>query len=251
MPSRPDMVCIPGGWFSMGSDGRYYWESPLHRVWVDDFQMARKTVTREEYQAFLIDTGNPEPLGWSEPCFSLATLPVVGVNWFDAVAYCRWLSDFLSEPFRLPTEAEWEKACRGGVEGAEYSWGNEQPSMFPYFGGEWNGPKEAGNGPPNGYGLLNIGDNVHEWCSDWYSETYYGNSPDRNPFGPDEGSRRVSRGGSWRHQVKASRAAHRSSLPPDYRYTDYGFRLATGMHVTNTEALDNVEASASQDDRAR
>ena len=80
-------------------------------------------------------------------------------------------------------------------------------------------------GPANGYGLFNMGDNVHEWCLDWYGENYYPVSPEINPLGPENGTRRVSRGGSWRHQIKASRAAHRSSLPPSYRYTDYGFRL--------------------------
>jgi formylglycine-generating enzyme required for sulfatase activity len=107
----------------------------------------------------------------------------------------------------------------------EYAWGNEPPPAIAYFTGEWNAPRPVAQWLPNGYGLFNMGDNVHEWCMDWYAPGYYSVSPDRNPPGPEEGTRRVSRGGSWRHQIKGSRAAHRSSLPPDFRYTDYGFRI--------------------------
>ena len=141
------------------------------------------------------------------------------------MSYCEWLSKSQGEIYRLPTEAEWEKACRGGLEDMEYAWGNEPPSTIEYFGGIWPGPKPVGLWQPNGYGLFNIGDNVHEWCLDWYAEDYYSSSPEKNPTGPQEGTRRASRGGSWRHQIKASRAAHRSSLPPQFRYTDYGFRI--------------------------
>jgi len=209
----------------MGSDNHYRWESPRHRVWLDAFEIARCSVTRWEYSFFLSETAYPEPAGWRDPSFVDADQPVVGVSWFAAISYCEWLSKLQSGTFRLPAEAEWEKACRGGLDGAEYAWGNEPPDGIEYFRGEWKAPKRVGQGPPNGYGLFNIGDNVHEWCLDWYADTYYASSPERNPAGPETGTRRVSRGGSWRHQIKASRAAHRSSLPPDYQYTDYGFRI--------------------------
>ena len=209
----------------MGSTARYHWESPCHRVWIDTFRIARTAVTRLEYTEFLSETSHAEPAGWHDPSFACPDQPVVGVSWFDALAYCRWLSDSVKENFRLPAEAEWEKACRGGLEDAEYAWGDEPPSAIEYFGGRWSGPKPVAQWRSNGYGLFNMGDNVHEWCLDWYGEGYYGSSPERNPLGPDEGVRRVSRGGSWRHQIKGSRAAHRSSLPPEYRYTDYGFRV--------------------------
>ena len=209
----------------MGSDNHYRWESPRHRVWLDAFEIARCSVTRWEYSFFLSETAYPEPAGWRDPSFVEADQPVVGVSWFAAISYCEWLSKLQSGTFRLPAEAEWEKACRGGLDGAEYAWGNEPPDGIEYFRGEWKAPKRVGQGPPNGYGLFNIGDNVHEWCLDWYADTYYASSPERNPAGPETGTRRVSRGGSWRHQIKASRAAHRSSLPPDYQYTDYGFRI--------------------------
>jgi formylglycine-generating enzyme required for sulfatase activity len=223
------LVVIPPGSFWMGSDNRYRWESPRHRIWLDSFAIATTAVTRGEYARFLADTRHASPAGWNESCFSREDQPVVGVNWFAAWAYCEWFSKLMGESYRLPTEAEWEKACRGGLENAEYAWGDESPDSFDYFGGEWKGPKPVGEWRANAYGLFNMGDNVHEWCSDWYADNYYASSPERNPTGPESGTRRVSRGGSWRHQVKASRAAHRSSLPPSYAYTDYGFRLVCSV----------------------
>ena len=213
----------------MGSDNRYRWESPRHRIWLDSFAIAATAVTRREYARFLADTRYAVPTGWNEPSFDGDDRPVVGVNWFAALAYCEWLSERLRATYRLPTEAEWEKACRGGLENAEYAWGNESPQTFDYFCGDWKGPKPVAKWRTNAFGLFNMGDNVHEWCADWYAEDYYASSPERNPTGPESGTRRVSRGGSWRHQIKASRAAHRSSLPPSYAYTDYGFRVVCSV----------------------
>jgi iron(II)-dependent oxidoreductase len=220
------MIHVPEGWFRMGSDQRPGPESPRHRVFTDAFRISSTTVTRREYALFLDATDHAAPRGWEEPAFGDPNQPVVGVNWFDAVAYCEWLSQRSGSRFRLPREAEWEKACRGGVDGAPYAWGHEAPDSLEYFEGVWTGPRPVAGWPPNGYGLFNMGDNVHEWCADWFAPDYYAISPDRNPRGPESGVRRVSRGGSWRHAVKGSRAAHRSSLPPSYGYTDYGFRLA-------------------------
>jgi sulfatase modifying factor 1 len=220
------MVLIPAGWFWMGCEDHYTWERPRHRVWLDEFEIAPTAVTRRDYTEFLKDTSHTNPTGWDDPRFSQPEQPVVGVSWFDAVAYCDWLSKSFAEKYRLPSEAEWEKACRGDIEDSEYAWGNDPPETIEYFQGEWTGPRVVAQRGPNGYGLFNMGDNVHEWCSDWYSEKYYETSCERNPVGPESGTRRVSRGGSWRHQIRASRAAHRSSLPPHFAYTDYGFRLA-------------------------
>lgn len=219
------MVLIPAGWFWMGSERHYMWERPRHRVWLDEFEISSTAVLRSEYAEFLKVTSHAYPAGWDDPQFSRPDQPVVGVTWFDAVAYCQWFSKLCGEQCRLPSEAEWEKACRGGIEDSDYAWGNEPPDAIEYFRGEWTGPRIVAQDAPNGYGLFNMGDNVHEWCSDWYSEKYYATSGERNPGGPENGTRKVSRGGSWRHQIKASRAAHRSSLPPHYAYTDYGFRV--------------------------
>jgi formylglycine-generating enzyme required for sulfatase activity len=209
----------------MGSEGHYACERPRHRVFVDAFRVSPTAVTRREYGSFLTATGHIEPRGWNEPEFQLPDQPIVGVSWFDAVAYCAWLTHSTGEAHRLPTEAEWERACRGGREDAQYAWGDEPPDSLPYFRGSWTGPRRVAEWQPNALGLFNFGDNVHEWCSDWYSPTYYAESPQSDPKGPDTGTRRSSRGGSWRHQVKGTRAAHRSSLPPECRYTDYGFRV--------------------------
>lgn len=225
MAALPTFITIPAGWFWMGSEGRFEWESPRHRVFLDAFEISATAVTRSEYALFLSEASHPQPKDWLNPYFSDTGQPVVGVNWPDAVTYCEWLSSLRDESYRLPTEAEWEKACRGGCDDAEYAWGNDDPESLDYFKGIWTGPRRVGEWRANGFGLFNMGENVHEWCSDWYAADYYRQSPDHNPRGPDAGTRRVSRGGSWRHQVKASRAAHRSSLPPEYRYTDYGFRL--------------------------
>src|ERR1043165_7417185 len=116
------MVLIPEGWFWMGDESHYEWERPRHRVFVDAFEMEPTCVTRSEYQQFLIATSNPEPNGWRDPAFSDPRQPVVGVSWFDAERYCGWLSAATGDAYRLPTEAEWEKACRGGIEGSEYAW---------------------------------------------------------------------------------------------------------------------------------
>ena len=167
----------------MGSENHYRWESPRHRVWLDAFEIASITVTRREYAKFLLETGHTEPAGWHEPAFAHPDQPIVGVSWFDAVTYCEWATKSQREIYRLPTEAEWEKACRGGLETAEYAWGDEAPSAVDHLSGEWTGPRAVAQGRPNGYGLFNMGDNVHEWCLDWYAENYYAVSPERNPRG--------------------------------------------------------------------
>jgi iron(II)-dependent oxidoreductase len=215
------MIRIPGGSFWMGSEGRFTWESPRHRLFINAFDISPTSVTRREYENFLRETSHEEPKQWRDSTFSDPEQPVVGVNWFDAVAYCNWLG----ETYRLPTEAEWEKACRGGNEDWEFAWGSEPPESIAYFQGTWNAPRPVGTWQSNGFGLFNMGDNVHEWCLDWFAADYYAKSPEENPQGPLDGTRRVSRGGSWRHQIKGSRAAHRSSLPPEFRYADYGFRV--------------------------
>jgi iron(II)-dependent oxidoreductase len=228
----PRLVPIPAGWFLMGSDAALDRasqenERPLHRVWIDEFQLAACQVTNTDYAGFLNDAGNPPPPLWQDANFNHPRQPVVAVSWFEAAQYCEWLSAATGRRFRLPTEAEWERAARGGVEGKLYPWGDEPPQSVPDYEKRWlTGPEAVAQYPPNAYGLFNIGDNVHEWCSDWFAAGYYAVSPERNPQGPDAGTRRSSRGGSWRHHIKASRCAARSSIPPAFQYADYGFRVA-------------------------
>ena len=223
----PAIVRVPEGWFLMGSEAGQDNERPVHRVWVDAFELAAGQVTNADYSRFLDTTKHRKPLHWEDPPFSLPEQPVVAVSWFDAAAYCEWLSRITGERYRLPTEAEWERAARGGLEGKLYPWGDEPPESLPNYAARWKtGPEPVARYAPNTFGLYNIGDNVHEWCADWYSPGYYALSPERNPQGPAEGIRRASRGGSWRHYLKVSRCAARSSIPPEFQYADYGFRVA-------------------------
>jgi formylglycine-generating enzyme required for sulfatase activity len=227
---EPDLIVIPAGDFLMGCETGARNERPVHRVWVDRFAIGRDAITNRLYRIFLRETGHPHPAEFSDPRFNHPEQPVVGVNWFGAVAYCSWLTERLSKPYRLPTEAEWERAARGGGEGALYTWGDEPPEAQPDYSSLWvSGPERVGQRPPNRFGLHDISENVHEWCGDWYGEDYYSASPARNPQGPASGARRASRGGSWRHQIKITRVAARSSLPPAYRYSDYGFRCAMSL----------------------
>ena len=225
--SEPSRIHIAGGWFFMGSDADQAVEGPVHRVWVDSFAMAATQVTVEEYAGFLDATGNMPPPYWGDANFCHPRQPVVAVSWFDAVAYCAWLSTVTGSHYRLPTEAEWEKAARGRAERLAFPWGNDPPMSRPGYYARWKtGPEPAGQSEPNDYGLFEMCENVHEWCSDWFAADYYTISPDRNPQGPEEGARKASRGGSWRHHIKISRCSARSSIPPEFKYADYGFRLA-------------------------
>ena len=225
---RPEVVRIPEGPFLMGSETGQEDERPVHRVWVSAFALGKYPVTNREYACFLRAAGHDLPTGWHDPRFNHPHQPVVAISWFEATAYCQWLSEVCGTSYRLPTEAEWEKAARGGVEGQQYPWGDELPSwMIPYGRGDAvEQPDLVGQDPPNGYGLHNMGDLVHVWCGDWYAADYYRGSTSYDPQGPATGVRRASRGGAWRHRMKVTRCAARSSLLPNRVFTDYGFRVA-------------------------
>jgi formylglycine-generating enzyme required for sulfatase activity len=176
---------------------------------VRGFRLGRTPVTNAAYAAFLEAGRAPAPPWWHDAAFAAADQPVVGVTWFEAVDYAAWLSELTGARWRLPSEAEWERAARGGLEQAATAWGDTLPEgEVPE--GPLAGPWPAGRGQPNGYGLLDIGTIVHEWCLDWFDAAQ---------------SRRASRGGSWRHHVRWSPPSARSSLPPGFRYADYGFRV--------------------------
>jgi formylglycine-generating enzyme required for sulfatase activity len=227
VPLEPALVAIPAGSFLMGSESGQDNERPIHRVQVDGFLLAACQVTNREFGIFLRATGSIPPPFWEDPNFSHPDQPVVGVSWFEAVRYCEWLAATTAKKYRLPTEAEWERAARGGRESLQFPWGNEPPQSQPRYELRWlRGPEPVGQSAPNPYGLHEMCENVHEWCSDWYDAAYYANSPDRNPLGPPSGTRRSSRGGSWRHHIKIARCSARSSIPPAFQYADYGFRVA-------------------------
>lgn len=225
--SMSRFVTVPRGWFVMGSDEGQASELPRRQFWIDAFQMAVYPVTRSEYARFLAETAHSEPREWDNPAFGHGDQPAVGVNWHDATGYCAWRSTQEDGAVRLPTEAEWERAARGGPDGRRYPWGDDIPDWIPNDGeGPLDGPWPVTLGRPNGFGLYGIAGNIHEWCSNWHDRGFYACAPTLNPVGPETGTRRASRGGAWRHAVTLNRTAARSSLDPSFRYTDYGFRLA-------------------------
>ena len=178
------------------------------------YALGRTPVTNAEYAFFLASGRAEAPPWWSDPGFSAPRQPVVGVTWDDAAAYCAWLGEASGGRYRLPTEAEWEFAMCGGLSSPKTAWGDSLPEG-EVAEGPIIGPWQVGRGTPNGFGLLDCGTVVHEWCLDWAESQ----EPARGP------RRRASRGGSWRHAVRWSPPSARTSLPPFYRYSDYGFRV--------------------------
>lgn len=223
-------VTIPSGAFLMGCEQGRDDEKPVHAVRVDSFELGSIQVRNRDFAAFIETVGHPAPPEWQNPDFNDPDQPVTGVSWVEAARFCSWLSGETGRRYRLPTEAEWEWAARGGHRECLYPWGSESPAVWPPYLRRWSGdvkgPLPVGLEQPNPYGIYDISENVHEWCQDWYQRDYYAVSPELNPQGPPHGERRASRGGSWRHQIKVSRCAARSSIPPFFQYSDYGFRLA-------------------------
>lgn len=228
------MLLVPAGEFLMGSNDGGSDEKPVHRVFLDAFYMDQYEVTTERYALFLQATGRKQPFRWDEVSLgSHGDRPVIGVDWHDADAYCRWAGK------RLPTEAEWEKAARG-TDGRKYPWGNEEPtSRHANFnrscGGLFSsckpysdvlvsvGSYEDGKSP---YGIYDMAGNVWEWTADWYDSNYYQSSPSRNPTGPSSGEYRVLRGGSWPHIPPGVRSATRYDYSLAKRYGGNGIRCA-------------------------
>lgn len=258
------MVFVKGGAFLMGTEGGMPYEGPVHRVSVDSFWMDRYEVTNAEFKKFVDAAGyvtEAEKLksagvfdaqkqewalldgaDWRHPEGPGSSVegrmkhPVVHVSWNDAQAYARWAGK------RLPSEAEWEWAARGGLTGSEYAWGDEFTHKGKLMANTWQGifpvsdegidgfqsTAPVGSFPPNGYGLFDISGNVWEWTADWFSEDYYQKANDaRNPKGPAKGSERVLRGGSWLCSVNyctGYRVAARQKTAPDSGLNNLGFR---------------------------
>ncbi|MBN2348628.1 MAG: SUMF1/EgtB/PvdO family nonheme iron enzyme [Bacteroidales bacterium] len=211
------MVLIPAGEFIMGKgteQGNDF--SPAHKVRVDSFLMDRHEVTNGEYLAFCNETGYKFPEFWNTNIFKsgegFLNYPVVGINWMDAMRYAKWAGK------RLPTEAEWEYAARGGLTDNEYpngnTWTKEKAKQEPDGWKNLICPVEQDQ--PNGYGLYDMGGNVWEWISDIYSETYYQNSESYNPAGPKTGTNRVIRSGSWHSGAMCKKVYFRKGLPANW-----------------------------------
>ena len=223
-PDPPELVTLPGGSFLMGKDDSRQDERPAHRVTVGPFAAATAPVTNAAYAVYVAATGAAPPPFLGEPRFAAPDQPVVGINWFEAVAYCEWLGSSEGRHYRLPTEAEREFAALGGLTGSVWPWEGENAAFLAWVSG-LEGPHPPSLQCANGYGLRCMAENVHEWCSDWYAADWYAGSPAHQPSGPESGRRRASRGGSWRHRDKTTRINARSSLDPSFHYSDFGFRV--------------------------
>jgi len=215
-------VLIPGGEFTMGAEG-YGHQSPPHTVRISPFYLDKYEVTNVEYLAFCEATDRGLPAFWgmdtlrSGPNF--LNHPVVGVSWGDARAYARWRG------VRLPTEAEWEYAARGGSGETDYTHGDTFDHEA-YATGKQGGPSPVGSFPPNAFGLYDMTGNVCEWVNDWYGEDYYKTSPQEDPRGPGTGWFKVIRGGGWHTGPGCSRVYDRNGLKSNWLDFNVGFRCA-------------------------
>jgi formylglycine-generating enzyme required for sulfatase activity len=234
------LVRIPAGEFLMGSpdsdEDALPHEKPQHRVRITQpFYLGATPVTQGQYRA--ITGTNPSYFQGSDD------LPVEQVSWNDAIAFCNKLSEreglkpFYQfgpgaqsgvEGYRLPTEAEWEYACRAGSQ-TRFSFGDAPASLGQYawyFSNSGNKTHPVAQKRPNAWGLYDMHGNVWEWCEDWYEANYYANSPGADPLAPPQASDRVIRGGGWSINPQVGRAANRGGLAPGYRYEYLGFRAA-------------------------
>ncbi len=226
------MKLIPAGEFQMGSESGDSDESPVHSVYLDAFYIDIYQVTNALYALCVKAGACIEPSSKKshtrDAYYGISLYDYYPVIWVDrnqARNYCEWRGS------RLPTEAEWEKAARGGLEGNLYPWGDQEPdcSMLNYIGK--NGLCEGdttrvGSYAPNGFGLFDMAGNVWEWVWDWYSDKYYTLSPSHNPRGPESGDFRVLRGGGWNCGSYGIRISDRNGSGPGNGSDDYGFRCA-------------------------
>ena len=228
-PYSKGMVFIPGGTFTMGKRGGDD-HSPAHEIKLDAFYIDRHEVTNTQYEDFCRETGRRLPEYWNMAAFhsgpDFPDHPVVGISWVDAAAYAEWAGK------RLPTEAEWEYAARGGLEAKDYPLGNQiDTTLVNYaFEGRHRGTCPVGSYPPNGYGLFDMAGNVSEWVADFYDAGYYQNSPSKNPKGPKKGKFRVFRGGGWHSGPTCNRVYYRNALPPNWVDINVGFRCVITAH---------------------
>lgn len=217
------MVLIPEGRFIMGKDspGPSDWK-PEHTVRISSFYMDKYEVTNQQYEKFCNATGYALPQFWGNDEFrsgpAFPDHPVTGVSFIDAMNYAKWAGK------RLPTEAEWEYAARGGLSGKSFPLGDNADSTTINFGKKFKGTLKAGSFPSNGFGVYDITGNVWEWTMDYYDGDYYQVSPSDNPRGPEGGRFKVIRGGSWHSGKMCVQTYFRNGLPVSWVDFAVGFR---------------------------
>ena len=226
------MVRMPAGSFLLGSESEEN-EQPVHEVSINGFLMSATEITQFQYK---------QVTGTNPSYFSGDTLPVDQVTWFDAVLFCNrlsektqlekcydedtWECDFSKNGFRLPTEAEWEYACRAGTTTNYYSGERVLTRAGWYRNNSSASPHPVGEKKPNAFGLYDMHGNVWEWCNDRYEKDYYAKSPPNNPTGPAESQHRIKRGGSWNAYIHFCRSAERDICLPNLKSFNLGFRIA-------------------------
>ena len=212
------MVFVEGGTFRMGSDDSeaYPWEKPVHKVTLSSYCIGKYEVTQELWEVVM---------GSNPSSFKGARRPVEKVSWEDCQEFIRKLNSLTGKNFKLPTEAQWEYAARGGKKSREYKYSgsNTIGDVAWYDGNSGNKTHDVGTKIPNELGLYDMSGNVWEWCSDWYGS--YGSSSQTDPSGPSSGSTRVSRGGSWLDDARLCRVSNRKQDSPGLHSFDLGFRL--------------------------
>ena len=223
------MILVEGGSFMMGShstEADRQNDEHQHQVSVSSFYMSRYQVTQAQWRAVM----NTDP-----SYFKGDSLPVEQVSWEDIQVFLQKLNKKTKQKFRLPTEAEWEYAARGGQQskGFIYAGSDKLEEVGYYDRNSTNQMHPVGRKKPNELGIYDMSGNVFEWCQDWYDNSYYKNSPDNNPTGPTSGTYRVLRGGSWSIFAQGCRVAARYNIAPNYRNSSIGFRLVCELKPKN------------------
>jgi len=262
-PVYMELVRVPAGEFLMGSDPTKDSEAmevelPQHRVELAEYFIGKYEMTNAQYAAFVGATGHSAPPHWENQTVPIGKEdhPVVNVSWDDAVAFAEWLSSETGAAFRLPSEAEWEKACRG-PNGLIYPWGDSAPDegklnyagnvVILNPGGKPGNTTPIGSYSPDGdspYGAADMAGNVAEWVADWYGWDYYAASPTENPLGPGRGDRRGVRGGYFDSFAWVVRCTVRDMFNPLNRDERFGFRLAMDWAIDPTSLITDVTSSA-------
>lgn len=250
IPPLPEMVKVEGGTFAMGC-GRNDSpcdkdEKPVRQVTLSTFMMSKYEVSTYEWKQYAKENGiQLAATDWK----ANDNLPITNITWLQAIKYCNWLStkqgltpaytqrggqyacDFNANGFRLPTEAEWEFAARGGnkSKGYKYAGADDMQNISWNKANSKGQPHPYGTKLPNELGIFDLTGNVWEWCWDWYNPDYYKFNETKDPKGPINGEKKISRGGSWDSTPSYARTSNRMNTYPDTTYPFYGLRLVRSV----------------------